>query len=100
MVETSTRAGSLPQLDAEGLQAARANFLEDIHAPSQRHVVKAKLQTVERALAMWQLTPFPPSVEKVPEPKGGGHLCQGAAFVWGRFRKRLPDIGFSLFRSW
>ena len=71
MVETSTRAGSLPQLDAEGLQAARANFLEDIHAPSQRHVVKAKLQTVERALAMWQLTPFPPSVEKVPEPKGG-----------------------------
>ena len=82
MVEPSSRAGSLPQLDAEGLQAAKENFLADIHAPSQRHVVKAKVQTIERALAMWQLSPFPPSVDKVPVSKRE-HVCQGARFGWG-----------------
>ena len=64
-MERSREAGALPHLDAEGLKVAKEKFLEEVHAPSQRHVVKAKLQTIEKALAMWGLEPFPPTVEKV-----------------------------------
>ena len=65
VVDPARAAGVLPQLDEDGLREAKEKFLEDVHAPSQRHVVRAKLQTVERAMAMWKLAPFPPSVEKI-----------------------------------
>ena len=65
MVDRARQAGGLPVLDKEGLEEAKAKFMDEIHAPSQRPVLRAKLQTVEKALAMWQLTMYPPTVEKV-----------------------------------
>ena len=65
MVARRPGAGGLPLLDEAGLEEAQRTFFEDVHAPSQRHVVKAKLQTITRALALWKLEPFPPNVEKV-----------------------------------
>ena len=65
MVARQRGTGGLPELDAEGLREAQAKFVEDIHAPSQRPVVKAKLATISKALGMWDLEPYPPSAEKV-----------------------------------
>ena len=79
----------LPQLDDEGLRLAKEKFLEDVHAPSQRHVVRAKLQTVERAMEMWKLDPFPPSVEKIQ--------ALGAVLKAGRYKS--SESYFAIYKA-
>ena len=70
-------SGALPDLSAEAARtSARKDFDEDILAPSHRHVVKAKLGTIEKALKFWILASFPPYGGEGDLPrddsKGGG----------------------------
>jgi hypothetical protein len=52
---------SFPLLGSQSeLEKARQALIDDIHAPSHRHVVKAKMTTITKALQMWQMEPFPP----------------------------------------
>ena len=54
MVETSQTAGTFPDLNTEeALDEAKQKFLEDIHAPSQRHVVAYKTSRIRQALGLW-----------------------------------------------
>ena len=77
--------GSLPNLSAEEFEEARKKFTEDIHAPSQRSVVKAKLATLERALAMCNLEMFPPTPFKIQSI--------GTVLKAGRYRSAETYLG-------
>ena len=57
-------SGSFPDMTQEELDAAKIKFLDDVHAPSHKHVVEAKLKTIQRALALWKSSAFPPDREK------------------------------------
>ena len=54
--------GALPRWlsDEERLEALEA-YERDALAASTREAVQAKLRTVHRALALWNLQPFPPT---------------------------------------
>ena len=52
-------------MTARQLHEAADLFQADIHAQSSRPAVKAKLNTVERALQYFELLPLPPSVQKI-----------------------------------
>ena len=63
MVEASQAAGTFPDFTEDGaLDEAKRKFLEDIHAPSQRHVVAYKTARIRQALGLWgrACRPFPP----------------------------------------
>ena len=54
MVEQSRATGAFPDLSEDGaLNEAKDKFLEDIHAPSQRHVVLYKTSRIKQALGLW-----------------------------------------------
>ena len=62
-LQPSNRAGAFPLLSSQAeLDEAKLDFIDDIHGPSQRHVVKAKMATVEKSLKLWNLELAPPSV--------------------------------------
>ena len=65
MVDRASSSGSLPRSEDFDLAGAREKFLEDIHAPSSRSVVAAKLKTIEKALSMCEMTSFPPDFRKI-----------------------------------
>ena len=96
--------GAFPELSRQDLARAQGEYFQDVHAPSQRHVVEAKLRTVKRALALWDLEPYPPTVEKVHAVgtvlKAGRYRsaesylsiykteCERQGFAWGPLELR------------
>ena len=50
---------------ASDMEEAAEQFFLDMHAPSNRHVVNAKLNTVRNTLLLWHVPLFPPTVAKL-----------------------------------
>ena len=84
-VDYVKEAGSLPSLSKDELEDAAHRFREDIHAPSQRSVVKAKLGTLEKAAGMFGMSLFPPSLERIQ--------AIGTILKAGRYRSAETYLG-------
>ena len=65
------------------------DLLRDVYAPSSLRSMDHKWTTIKRALAMWNLTPLPPTREAI--------LALGAALKKGRFQS--ADSYLSLYRT-
>ena len=83
--------GTLPDLSTEASrEAALADFVLDIYAPSNRASVASRLRLCERILAIWNLPTLPPSGRTIS--------ALGASLKAGRYRS--ASVYLSTYKSW